>query len=107
MSQAVLRDILIALPADTFDHYGGCPWLDFSANCSGSASCPTICVRRSSRRASCFSRSAAQSGTVKGTLSESGLLLEIADLAQVDPQFSGTLSLTYKAQVPPDVLSRV
>jgi len=50
---------------------------------------------------------AAQSGPVKGTLSESGLLLEIADLSQVDPEFSGTLSLTYKAKVPQDVLGRV
>ena len=50
---------------------------------------------------------AAQSGPVKGTLSESGLLLEIADLSQVDPEFSGTLSLTYKAKLPQDVLGRV
>lgn len=50
---------------------------------------------------------AAQSGTVTGTLSESGLLLEIADLAQVDPAFSGHLSLTYKADLPADVLTSV
>ncbi len=40
-------------------------------------------------------------------MSESGLLLEIADLSQVDPEFSGHLSLTYKAELPPDVLARV
>ena len=51
--------------------------------------------------------SAAQAGTVKGTLSESGLLLEIADLAQVDPEFSGHLSLTYKADLSADILARV
>ena len=50
---------------------------------------------------------APQSGAVQGTLSESGLLLEIADLAQVDPEFSGHLSLNYKAQLPADVLTRV
>ncbi len=46
-------------------------------------------------------------GTVQGTLSEAGLLLQITDLAQVDPEFSGTLSLKYKADLSPDVLSRV
>ena len=51
--------------------------------------------------------SAVQSGTVQGTLSESGLVLDIPDLAQVDPEFSGHLSLTYKAELPPDILSRV
>ena len=50
---------------------------------------------------------APQTGTVRGTLSESGLLLEIADLAQVDPEFSGHLTLTYKAELAPDVLARV
>ena len=51
--------------------------------------------------------SAAQTGAVAGTLSESGLVLEIADLAQVDPAFSGHLSLTYKADLPADALTRV
>jgi hypothetical protein len=50
---------------------------------------------------------AAQSGPVAGTLSESGLVLEVADLSQVDPTFSGHLSLTYKADLPADVLTRV
>ncbi|MGZ5392216.1 MAG: hypothetical protein ACXWD3_10335 [Mycobacterium sp.] len=50
---------------------------------------------------------APQTGTVQGTLSVSGLLLEIADLSRVDPEFSGHLSLTYKAEPPPDVLARV
>jgi hypothetical protein len=47
------------------------------------------------------------SGAVAGTLSETGLLLEIADLSQVDPSFSGTLSLTFKTALPTEVLSRV
>lgn len=51
--------------------------------------------------------SANGAGTVQGTLSEAGLLLQITDLAQVDPEFSGTLSLNYKADLSPDVLSRV
>jgi hypothetical protein len=46
-------------------------------------------------------------GAVQCTLSESGLLLEIPDLAQVDPEFSGQFSLNYKAELPADVLSRV
>jgi hypothetical protein len=46
-------------------------------------------------------------GAVRGTLSESGLLLEISDLAQVDPEFSGQLSLNYKTALSPEVLSRV
>jgi hypothetical protein len=50
---------------------------------------------------------APQTGTVQGSLSESGLVLEIADLSQVDPEFSGQLSLTYKVELPPDVLARV
>ena len=44
-------------------------------------------------------------GAVEGTLSESGLRLDIADLSLVDPQFSGTLSLTFKDALSPDVLS--
>jgi hypothetical protein len=50
---------------------------------------------------------APQSGAVSGTLSESGLLLDIADLSLIDPQFSGTLSLTLKSDLSADVLSRV
>jgi hypothetical protein len=33
--------------------------------------------------------------------------MEIPDLTHVDPQFSGHLSLTYKVELPPDVLTRV
>lgn len=40
-------------------------------------------------------------GAVQGTLSE------LPDLAQVDPEFSGQLSLNYKAELSGDVLSRV
>ncbi|HET6732878.1 hypothetical protein [Mycobacterium sp.] len=50
---------------------------------------------------------ASDAGAVRGTLSESGLLLEISDLAQVDPEFSGQLSLNYKTQLSPEVLSRL
>jgi hypothetical protein len=50
---------------------------------------------------------ASPAGAVQCTLSETGLLLEIPDLAQVDPQFSGHLSLNYKAELPADVMTRV
>ena len=50
---------------------------------------------------------APQAGAVAGTLSESGLVLTAADLSQVDPQFNGTLSLTFKTELPPEALSRV
>lgn len=50
---------------------------------------------------------AAQSGMVTGTLSENGLLLDIADLAVVHPDFSGQFSLTYKTALPADVLTRI
>ena len=49
----------------------------------------------------------AQSGAVTGTLSESGLLLDLPDLSLVDPAFSGTLSVTMKSTLSPEVLSRV
>lgn len=50
---------------------------------------------------------APQTGVVSGTLSETGLLLDIRDLSLVDPHFSGTMSVTYKSELSPDVLSRV
>ncbi|MDG4663193.1 hypothetical protein [Mycobacterium sp. 236(2023)] len=50
---------------------------------------------------------APQTGVVKGTLSEEGLVLDIADLSTVDPQFSGTLSLTFKTQLTADELMRL
>lgn len=51
--------------------------------------------------------SAPQTGVVQGTLSETGLVLEIADLSQVDPAFRGTLSLTFATTLTADELSRV
>jgi hypothetical protein len=51
--------------------------------------------------------SAPQSGAVAGLLSESGLVLDIADLSAVDPEFSGQLSLTFKSELSPEVLSRL
>lgn len=48
-----------------------------------------------------------QTGAVAGTLSESGLLLDIADLSRVDPEFSGHLSLNFKTEISSDVLTRV
>ena len=50
---------------------------------------------------------ATQSGVVTGTLSENGLLLDIPDLSLVDPEFSGTLSVTLKSDLSQEVLSRV
>lgn len=50
---------------------------------------------------------APQTGVVRGTLSETGLLLDIPDLSLVDPEFSGTMSLTLKSPLSPEVLSRV
>lgn len=51
--------------------------------------------------------SANQVGMVAGTLSEQGLALDIPDLAVVDPEFSGTFSLTYAADIPPNILSAI
>ncbi|MCV7177774.1 hypothetical protein [Mycolicibacterium sphagni] len=47
-----------------------------------------------------------QQGSVAAEISGSGVSLEV-DVAAVDPQFSGQLSLTYKADIPEDVLSRL
>ncbi|WP_319435897.1 hypothetical protein [Mycobacterium sp. RTGN5] len=47
-----------------------------------------------------------QHGAVKVQISGSGISLEV-DVATVDPQFSGQLSLTYKVDIPEDVLSRL
>lgn len=44
---------------------------------------------------------------VTATLDGSGLLLDLADISVVDPQFSGTLSLRYKVALPDDVLARL
>lgn len=48
-----------------------------------------------------------QAGAVVGTLSETGLLLNIADLSQVNPEFRGQMSLTFKSDLSPEVLSRL
>jgi hypothetical protein len=47
---------------------------------------------------------AAETGAAKAEISSSGLHVEV-DVAQVDPKFSGELSLTYKTTIPADVLS--
>lgn len=49
---------------------------------------------------------APQSGAVKAELSATGLTLDV-DVAAVDPRCSGELSLHYKDDIPPDVLSRL
>lgn len=48
-----------------------------------------------------------QVGMVSGSLSETGLTLDIPNLAVVDPEFSGTFSLHHKAEIAPDVLMRI
>lgn len=50
---------------------------------------------------------ALRSGAVQGTLSEAGLVLDIADLSRVDPQFSGTLSLTFKTALTADEMGQL
>ncbi|SBS79729.1 conserved hypothetical protein [uncultured Mycobacterium sp.] len=47
-----------------------------------------------------------QQGAAKAEISRSGVSLEV-DIATVDPQFSGRLSLTYKVDIPEDVLTRL
>lgn len=47
-----------------------------------------------------------QQGAVKAEISSSGVSLA-ADIAAVDPQFSGQLSLTYKVDIPEDALNRL
>lgn len=47
-----------------------------------------------------------QQGAVKAEISSSGVSLAVG-IAAVDPQFSGQLSLTYKVDIPEDVLSRL
>jgi hypothetical protein len=49
---------------------------------------------------------APQSGTVKADISTNGLHLEV-NIADVDPRFSGHLSLHYKDTIPDDVLMRL
>jgi hypothetical protein len=48
----------------------------------------------------------AQEGAVKVEISSSGITLDL-DVADVDPQFSGHLSMTYKVAIPDDTLSRL
>jgi hypothetical protein len=47
-----------------------------------------------------------QQGAVKVEISSSGASLDV-DVASVDPHFSGQLSLTYKVDIPEDVLTRI
>ncbi|SPM33268.1 hypothetical protein MRAB57_1072 [Mycobacterium rhizamassiliense] len=47
---------------------------------------------------------AAQAGAATAEIASSGLRVEL-DVAQVDPKFSGELSLHYKTPIPADVLS--
>ncbi len=47
-----------------------------------------------------------QQGTATAEISSSGVTLTV-DIAAVDPRFSGQLSLTYKADIPEDVLDRL
>lgn len=47
-----------------------------------------------------------QEGAVKVEISSTGVTLDV-DVADVDPKFSGHLSLTYKVAIPADVLSRL
>jgi len=49
---------------------------------------------------------APQTGAVRAELSATGLTLDV-DVAQIDPRFSGELSLHYKEDIPQDVLSRL
>jgi hypothetical protein len=49
---------------------------------------------------------APQTGAVKAEFSETGLTLDV-DVAQVDPRFTGKLSLHYKDAIPQDVLMRL
>jgi hypothetical protein len=44
---------------------------------------------------------------VQGTFDESGLRLHVPDMSVVDPGFSGSLKLHYKAPLPADVLMRI
>lgn len=48
-----------------------------------------------------------QAGMVTGSLSESGLTLDIPNLSVVDPQFSGSFALQFDAEVPTGILQRV
>ena len=45
-------------------------------------------------------------GAVKVEISSSGVTLDL-DVADIDPKFSGHLSLTYKVAIPADVLTRL
>ena len=44
---------------------------------------------------------------VNATLDESGLLLSVPDISVVDPRFSGSVKLHYKAALSAEVLMRV
>ena len=44
---------------------------------------------------------------VRATLDQSGLTLAVPDLSVIDPTFSGSVSLHYKAALPDAVLTRL
>jgi hypothetical protein len=44
---------------------------------------------------------------VQGTLDESGLTLHVPDISVVNPGFSGSLKLHYKAALPAELLTRI
>lgn len=50
---------------------------------------------------------ATQSGTVTADISAAGLVLNVADIAQVDPRCSGSLSLHYKKELSDELLARL
>lgn len=47
-----------------------------------------------------------QHGNAQAEITHGGVILDI-DVAKVDPRFSGQLSLTYKTDIPEDVLARL
>jgi hypothetical protein len=50
---------------------------------------------------------AAAGSMVQATLDGSGLLLDVPDISVIDPSFSGSVSLHFKAPLPEDVLIRL
>ncbi len=48
---------------------------------------------------------APHTGTAKVEISSTGLQVDVDDVSQVDPKFSGELSLHYKVAIPADLLS--
>jgi hypothetical protein len=48
----------------------------------------------------------AQAGAAEADISSTGLQIDL-DVAEVDPKFSGQLSLHYKDEIPDEVLARL